>query len=666
MIALVTLLAVSLALPLAAETRGARLARVLQLESERRTGGQELSRYLQDPEPGVRRRAALAAGRIGNLESVGTLLPLLTDVEPEVRLVAAFSLGLIGDGAAGEHLVAALQDHDSRVRARAAEAIGRLGIPAHAPVLAEFIQARIPDGAPLLTIRGDDPANPADPWLELRLGLFALARLEDSEAIADALLAEGRPRFDWWAATYVVSRVPDGRLRPILSQSTGSDEPFQRTLAARGLATFDDAAAVRQLLELALDPDPYVAIAALRGLAGTGERRAAELAARILKGSSDVGKRREALRALARLPVDVSIREDVIALLGDQEPAIRAETFSVVARIDRQQFTLILAGLDPEPEWLVRAGLARGLAAAGDDISLGVLFRMLNEEDDVRVLPSILEALRTVRGADSIPTLRGYLDHADIAVRAAAAEQLDVQGPGGHSGALAVAYQRSLGDSEVGARIAILGGLEKEDDELGRETLRQAAASDPMWAVRREAAKAVGGTAERPSLSGAAAPLDLRLAMAPYLSLGAPLYSPRAVVDTDRGRIELLLDIVETPITTQAFVTLARRGFYDGLTFHRVVPGFVIQGGDPRGDGHGGPGTHLPDEPGLRPFGRGAVGMALDGPDTAGSRFFITQAPAPHLDGRFTLFGRVVSGMDVVDRIQPGDVIRRVEIWDGS
>jgi len=610
MIALATLLAVSLTLPLAAETRGARLARILQLESERRSGGQELSRYLQDPEPGVRRRAALAAGRIADPESVGTLLPLLTDLEPEVRLVAAFSLGLIGDAAAGEHLVAALQDHDSRVRARAAEALGRLGDLTHAPTLAEFIRARIPEGAPLLTIRGDDPANPADPWLELRLGLLALARLKDPGATADALLADGKPRFDWWAATYVVSRVPDARFRPILSQSTRSDEPFQRTLAARGLAAFDDAVAVRQLLELALDPDPFVAIAALRGLAGTGEPPAAALAARILKGSSDLNKRREALRALAQLPPDVSMREDVIELLGDAESAIRAETFSVVARIDRQQFALILAGLDPDPEWLVRAGLARGLAAAGDDISLGVLFRMLNEEGDVRVLPAILEALRTVRGGDSIPTLRGHLEHADIAVRAAAAEQLVAQGPGGHSGALAVAYQRSLRDSEVGARIAILRGLEKENDQLARETLRQAAASDPAWAVRRAAATAVGGTAERPQLPGAAAPLDLRLAMAPYLSLGVPLYSPRAVIDTDRGRIELLLDIVETPITTQAFVTLARRGFYDGLTFHRVVPGFVIQGGDPRGDGHGGPGSHLPDEPGLRPFGRGAVGMA--------------------------------------------------------
>ncbi len=666
MIALVTLLALTLASPLAAQTRGTKLARILQLESERRAGGQELSRYLRDPEAGVRRRAALAAGRIRDSGNVAALLSLLTDAEPEVRQVAAFALGLIGDDAASEHLMAALEDLDSRVRARAAQAIGRLGNPAHGASLAAFVRARIPEGAPLLTIRGDDPANPSDPWLELRLGLFALAQLKDAGAATAALLVDGQPRFDWWAATYVVSRIPDAQLRPILSQSVESDEPFQRTLAARGLASFNDTAAVTQLLALALDRDRYVAIAALRGLARSGQPRAAVVAAQVLKSSNDPNKRRESLRALAQLPVDISIREDVIELLADGEPAIRAEAFAVVARIDQQQFALLLAGLDPDPEWRVRAGMTRGLAAAGDDISLGVLFRMLNEDEDVRVLPAILEALRKLRGSDSISTLRGQLEHVDIGVRAAAAEQLGALGPGGHSGALAVAYQRSLRDTEVGARMAILAGLAAEDDELARETLQKAVDSDPAWAVRVQAAASLGTTAERPSRPGTSAPLDFRMAMAPYQNLGAPLYSPRAVVVTDRGRIELQLDIVETPLATRAFVGLARRGFYDGLVFHRVVPAFVIQGGDPRGDGHGGPGVHLPDEPGLRPFGRGAVGMALRGPGTAGSQFFITHAPAPHLDGSFTLFGHVVSGMEVVDRIQPGDVIQRVEIWDGS
>ena len=123
--------------------------------------------------------------------------------------------------------------------------------------------------------------------------------------------------------------------------------------------------------------------------------------------------------------------------------------------------------------------------------------------------------------------------------------------------------------------------------------------------------------------------------------------------------------MVETPLTTSSFVDLARRGFYDGLTFHRVEPGFVIQGGCPRGDGNGGPGYTLRCEISQRPYGRGAVGMALSGKDTGGSQFFIVHSPQPHLDGGYTLFGQVVNGMEVVDKISPGDVIEHVEIWTG-
>jgi cyclophilin family peptidyl-prolyl cis-trans isomerase len=97
------------------------------------------------------------------------------------------------------------------------------------------------------------------------------------------------------------------------------------------------------------------------------------------------------------------------------------------------------------------------------------------------------------------------------------------------------------------------------------------------------------------------------------------------------------------------------------------VSNFVIQDGDPRGDGEGGPGFTIRDELNQRPYLRGAVGMALDPwPDTGGSQFFITHSPQPHLDAKYTLFGRVISGMEVVDQIQQGDVIRRVRIWDGE
>jgi cyclophilin family peptidyl-prolyl cis-trans isomerase len=147
---------------------------------------------------------------------------------------------------------------------------------------------------------------------------------------------------------------------------------------------------------------------------------------------------------------------------------------------------------------------------------------------------------------------------------------------------------------------------------------------------------------------------------------GVPLYTPRAFLHTRHGTIEIHLDVVEAPLTAASFVDLVRRGFYDGLAFHRVEPGFVVQGGCPRGDGNGGPGYTLRCEITRRPFGRGAVGMALSGRDTGGSQFFVTLAPQPHLDGSYTLFGQVVAGMDVVDRIRPGDVIERAEVWTGE
>ncbi|MBP1601179.1 MAG: Peptidyl-prolyl cis-trans isomerase (rotamase) - cyclophilin family, partial [Acidobacteria bacterium] len=110
------------------------------------------------------------------------------------------------------------------------------------------------------------------------------------------------------------------------------------------------------------------------------------------------------------------------------------------------------------------------------------------------------------------------------------------------------------------------------------------------------------------------------------------------------------------------FIRLAQSGFYNNLTFMRVVPFFVIQGGDPRNDQEGGPGYTLRCEVNMRPFERGSVGMALAGKDTGGSQFFITLSPQPHLDGGYTCFGRVISGMQAADRIIPGDVIRRVRI----
>jgi cyclophilin family peptidyl-prolyl cis-trans isomerase len=131
---------------------------------------------------------------------------------------------------------------------------------------------------------------------------------------------------------------------------------------------------------------------------------------------------------------------------------------------------------------------------------------------------------------------------------------------------------------------------------------------------------------------------------------------------TTRGLIRVRLWSDEAPRTAGNFVTLVRRHFYDGLTFHRIVPDYVSQGGDPRGDGSGGPGYWLPCEIGTRRYEAGVIGMALAGRDTGGSQFFFAHAPEPHLDGRYTAFGEVVEGLDVVTQLIEGDVIVEARI----
>jgi peptidyl-prolyl cis-trans isomerase B (cyclophilin B) len=137
-----------------------------------------------------------------------------------------------------------------------------------------------------------------------------------------------------------------------------------------------------------------------------------------------------------------------------------------------------------------------------------------------------------------------------------------------------------------------------------------------------------------------------------------------ATFETGSGSFQAELHASDAPLTVHNFVKLAKEGALDGQVFHRVVPGFVIQDGDPRGDGNGGPSWRIRCEINTRRYGEGAVGMALSGKDTGGSQYFVTQSPQPHLDGGYTLFGQIIKGQDVVNRMVQGEMIRTVSIHE--
>ena len=140
----------------------------------------------------------------------------------------------------------------------------------------------------------------------------------------------------------------------------------------------------------------------------------------------------------------------------------------------------------------------------------------------------------------------------------------------------------------------------------------------------------------------------------------------RIIVKTDKGDIEGVLYPSKAPVTVANFLNLAKRGYYNGLKFHRVIPDFMIQGGDPTGTGSGGPGYRFEDEctPELKHDKPGIFSMANAGPGTNGSQFFITHVATPHLNGKHTVFGSVTKGQDMVDAVAQGDTIKSIEILD--
>jgi cyclophilin family peptidyl-prolyl cis-trans isomerase len=356
--------------------------------------------------------------------------------------------------------------------------------------------------------------------------------------------------------------------------------------------------------------------------------------------------------------------ELLIELLTDPLPAIRGTALRALARVDPDLFIATLAGMEPDQDWTVRVAEASALGTLPAERAMPRL-TMLLEDRDQRVIPSAVEALVASKPSGVEKILIEKLQADDFAVRAAAATALGGLKTTSAIPALIEAYKVALGDVTNAARDAVLTAINTIEPATGRQVLQQAV-MDKDWAMRLRAATLLRqqGVADvdaaiRPAPSDVAAD-DRRI-----LALVTPAYSPHAFIETDKGTIEIELAVLDAPLTVDNFVTLARKGYFAGLTIHRVVPDFVVQDGDPRGDGEGGPGYTIRDEINQRPYLRGTVGMALAGKDTGGSQFFITHSPQPHLDARYTVFGHVVNGMEVVDRIAPGDIVRGVRIWDG-
>ena len=644
----------------------AKVAWMIRLEHERilREGGGDLEILARDADAAVRRRALMSIGRVGDAAAVPAVAAALADPDDGVRAAAAFGLGLLGATSGVPPLVAALRDPSVTVRGRAAEGLGLIGEASSASaVAAAFAGCR----AHLAPIAADDEAVTTTPDADAcRLALFALVRLRQYEALARVALDEqGAPVSRWWPVAYALQRIGDRRAVPALLALASTPGVHTAAFALRGLAALREPQAVDPAIVIAgrADADVRVRVAGVRAL---GQLRATSAVPVLVRLADEpTTPRNLALEVLAALGAigDRRALDVMLDRMTDRAPATRAAAFGGAARLDPEAFLLVFSGFEPDRDWSVRASLASVLGSLPAD-RVRRAIEDLTSDQDARVQAPALEALAQIGAPDLAARLFAALESPDFAVRATAARLVGEAKIEGGAARLRTAYQRAASDATYVARAAAIVALAQYGADEARPTLRQAQA-DADWPVRIRAAELLRGLGETSAAPVRPAPTRQPPEFFESNALLHPAFLPHAYLETRLGTIEIELNMTDAPVTSLTFMELARAGFYNGVKIHRLVPNFVVQAGDPRGDGEGGPGFSSRDELSPLPYLRGTVGMAVDWRDTAGSQFFITVSPQPHLDGRYTAFGRVVRGLELLDDLAMWDVIERVRIWDG-
>lgn len=643
------------------------VANVLAAEDARWFDEALLSHAASYPEPVVRRYAALAMGRIGNPAATPLLLPLLSDPDSSVAPMAAFALGLIRDRTAipplRELVLGSAADTHWDLQLEAVSAIARIGGPDAATFLQDFLVRWMGRG-------GEQPASVLRAlWESWRLGLEG-APLPAIESFASQPSGEARE-----AALYSLTRLHAPAAASLILSATTDDNAYMRELAARTLtrayvdsAGLDPQGVATRVSRLIEDPEPLVRIMALRALATFRDPGlAAAAASRATDPEPNV--RVEALTALGALggpTAAATLRDQVTGGIF----ATRRQALLGLARVDRAAALLAAAHWITTDDPTRRMVGAQVLGIIGGDTAEAWLEDLLHDEDG-RVVGRAYAALLQADSVRADGVAHDLLRHPDPVVRTSAANRLRMHPSRDDVTPLADAFARAQDDSIPDAQIAALRALAAvaELDFSSRVAVEDAFLKRfPVCAnylVRRAAQDVFPAAAQQ---WGPATPLKTGRGIGDYRDLarhfivpgGAPRGPPRIVIETERGRLEIELYAADAPVTVNSLLQLVDRRFFDGGMWHRVVPGFVIQDGDPRGDGWGGPGYSLRDEVSLRRYERGTVGMALSGPDTGGSQFFITLERQPHLDGTYPVIGHVVSGAALIDRITLGERIRTI------
>lgn len=421
-----------------------------------------------------------------------------------------------------------------------------------------------------------------------------------------------------WRAVYAFSRWPEPRAEAALRRAQSDADWRARLFAARGLAK------LKLAPDAALLADPDLRVRA-EAIAGFG---AAELSRRLPASVfADPSAHARAAAADAAAASNDRDRVPLLRKMAESDgPLARGRALLALAKLAGVAEAATLERGRRDPHWWIRARAVEASAALPDG---GAILRAALADPDPRVASAALETLAASTASFSAAELGAALEGAtELEVIGTAADAAGAR----PSEELVEPLFSVLRRSGAGVPAEIRDGL--------RAALKKHAEAFPG---RR--ASILAGLAAQP------APRDPPRVF-PRLS------GPKTVVmETARGTFEIELDPAAAPNTAAAFADSVERKLYDGLTWHRVVTNFVVQGGDPRGSGWGDAGWRLADEWGKTPFDRGTVGLPRAEKDTGGCQLFVSVVPTPHLDGRYTVFGRVTKGLEVLDLLEPGDAI---------
>jgi len=609
-------------------------------------------------DPWVRSRAALACGRLRVAEASARLPGLLSDPEPLVRRAAAFASGISGDVRLVDPLVAALSDADRATASEAATALGLLGGPKAEEALRAVVTRR---GGPLAAAAA------------------ALQRVRDPGLVPLLAGALGAGDADARrSAAWALARNPLPGSEPALRGLLSDPDPEIAAWSARGLGLLGDAASAPALLELARGPAAGPAIQALlalekgaaKGLMGAPAREAGLARHR----DAHPGVALAALTLLRRAAGEPSVDEALaaVARAGGRRGGVALA--SLAAGAPDAAFALAFPPGGGGPLEL-RLGAAEALPLLPRGRVAAWAKALLSDPSPRVRMEAVSRFPRDLVGPPAAENGPGLLAQALAdpggGVRAAAlAAAAPLASGAGADAALRAAWRAAFASALASGEadfVATALSAAASLAEGGRELLA-ARRDDPDDLVRDGARRLLAERFGEDPSRDARRPVAPRLSASDYRRLArlAETGLLVATVTTTRGAFEVELRPEDAPMTVDSFVSLARKGFFDGTVFHRVVPDFVVQGGDPRGDGTGGPGYALRDERGPLPYVRGRLGMALSGPDTGGSQWFVTLSRQPHLDGVYPAFGAVVSGVEVLDRIEQDDRLVSVTVREGS